>query len=376
MIYFDNSATTYPKPFSVNLSLMKGMSLFSFNSGRGGYQESLKAAEKIFEVRKQVAALFGAQAQNVVFTKNCTEALNIAIKGVAGLGDHLIISSLEHNSVSRITEYLSQKSYIDYDIAEFSYDSEKCLSNFTQLMKDNTKAVICTCASNVFGVTFPIRRLGQECQKRGILFIVDAAQAAGMTDIDICRDNIDILCCAGHKGLYGPMGSGVMIIKDSTAAQPLMHGGTGSLSLSQNQPEFLPDKFESGTLNNPGIIGLGEGISFIRQRGILQLYQHEIKLAEYLFEELTKNQYAELYTLSPSENGSMPIISFNYKDYSSEKTAALLAQQHICTRGGYHCAYLAHKSFHTLERGTVRLSLGAFNTMSECDKFLNVLKKV
>jgi selenocysteine lyase/cysteine desulfurase len=190
------------------------------------------------------------------------------------------------------------------------------------------------------------------------------------------RDNIDILCCAGHKALYGPMGTGFMIINTKCSVEPLMHGGTGSNSLLSSQPDFMPDRFETGTLNNPGIIGLGAGIDFVSNMGIKNIYDSEMKLCELLYDELKNIPEVELYTLSPTESKSLPIISFNYKNYSGEKTALLLADKGICTRGGYHCSYLAHRAFNTTDRGTVRISMGIHNTQRECIKMLNVLKNI
>ena len=376
MIYFDNGATSFPKPESVLRQTFNALKNYSFNSGRGGYSSSLKTAEKIYSVRSEIADMFGFEAENIVFTKNCSEALNMAIKGSVKQGDHIIISSLEHNSVFRVVHSLFLNDYADYDIAAFSFDEEETVSNFEKLIRNNTSVIVCMHSSNVFGVTFPIRQIGELCKKRGIRFIVDGAQGAGVADINAGRDNIDILCCAGHKCLMGPMGSGFMAIGENVFLKPLYEGGTGSNSLSPVQPDFSPDRYEVGTLNNSGIIGLGEGIKYIRKTGIDNIYSNELSLCSYLYDELSEMKSVSLYTPKPIINKSMPIISFNLKDYSSEKTASLLAEHNICTRAGFHCAPLAHKHFKTIRRGTVRLSLGLFNSENDCYRFMNVVKKL
>lgn len=376
MIYFDNSATTYPKPIQVIKQAYNALNHYSFNSGRGGYSQSIATAEKIYNVREKIGNMFNAEPENIVFTKNCTEALNIAIKGSVKKGNHMIISSLEHNSVSRVAEKLSSDGIIDYDLASFSFNEDETLENFRRLIRKNTTLIVCMHSSNVFGVCFPIAKIGELCRDNGIRFIVDAAQGAGVADIDMKRDNIDILCSAGHKCLYGPMGTGFMAVRSGLQLDTLFEGGTGSKSLSLYQPDFLPDRFEAGTLNNPGIIGLGEGIDFINKKGRDTIYSHEMKITQHLYNSLSKINTVKLYTDLPEKNKYMPIISFNLKDYSSEKTAALLNRYGICVRAGFHCSPLAHRHFGTLSTGTVRISPGYFNTEKECFGFVNVLKKL
>lgn len=376
MIYFDNGATTYPKPLSVNKKAFEALNKFSFNSGRGGYYQSISTAEKIFGVREKIADLVNASSENIIFTKNCTEALNMAIKGSVKKGDHIVISSLEHNAVSRPVDALNRQGIISYDIAPFSFDDEETVDNFKSLIKPDTKAVVCMHSSNVFGVTFPIRQIGELCKSRGIRFIVDGAQSLGAVNIDMKRDNIDILCAPGHKCLYGPMGTGFMAIGDGVTINTIIEGGTGSGSLNLTMPDFTPDKFEAGTLNNVGIIALGEGIDYINHIGVEKIYTHEMKCADTIYSLLSKNENVKLYTPPPALNKSMPIISFNYKDYSSERVAAYLGDNNICVRAGYHCSPLAHNHFNTTETGTVRISLGLFNTEKECYRFVNILKNL
>lgn len=375
MIYFDNAATTYPKPSSVLASAVLAMKKYSFNSGRGGYKESIKAGEMIYTVREKVASMFGFEPQNVAFTKNCTEALNMAIKGSVKSGDHIIISSLEHNSVSRVAEKLFDDGIIDYDIAKYSYNDDETVANFENLIKPNTTLVVCMHSSNAFGVTFPVAKIGKMCKLHGIRFVVDGAQGAGVADINAKRDNIDILCAPGHKCLLGAMGTGFIAVKDGLELSTVEEGGTGSNSMSLKQPDFLPDRLEAGTLNNSGIISLGKGIDYINSYGTEAIYNHEFSLMQHTYKALENINDVVLYTPFPERGKTMPIISFNFGDYSSEKTAAILAKNDICTRAGFHCTPLAHKHFGTTDRGTVRISFGMFNTVRDCDALINLVKK-
>lgn len=376
MIYFDNGATTYPKPMPVLNKAYFAMKYYSFNSGRSGYAQSLKAAKMIYDVREKTADMFNCSPENVVFTKNCTEALNYAIKGSVEHGGHIIISSLEHNSVARVAQKLSDDGVADYDIAEFSFDDDETVNNFERLIKSNTSAIVCMHSSNVFGVVFPITKIGKMCKKHGVRFIVDAAQSAGVIDIDMKRDNIDVLCCPGHKSLYGNMGTGFMCVCDGVKLSTVTAGGTGSDSLKLQQPDYMPDRFESGTLNNSGIISLGEGINFVNKTGIENIYTKEMHQAQNLYAMLSSIKGVKLYTPAPKYMKSVPIVSFNYKDKSSESVASYLADNDICVRAGFHCSPLAHRHFGTLKFGTVRVSLGAFNTDKECSKFYNIIKKM
>lgn len=376
MIYFDNAATSYPKPRNVISSVMPSVAKYSFNSGRGGYKQSLACAEMIYDVREKVADFFGFSPENIVFTKNCTEALNMAIKGSVKKGEHIIISSLEHNSVSRVVNKLQLDGVCTYDVADFSFDDEITLNNFSSLIKPNTSLVVCTHSSNAFGVSLPIAKIGSLCRKNGIRFIVDGAQGAGVADINAKRDNIDILCAPGHKCLYGLMGTGFMAIADGIKLDTLIQGGTGSSSLLLTQPEFSPDRYEAGTLNNVGIISLGRGIDFIRSVGREKIYEAELSLCEYMYDAFSNMDNVTLYTPAPRKNKTMPILSFNVNLMPSERTASVLGARGICVRSGYHCSPLAHRHFDTLQGGTVRISVGAFNVKKECITLVDVVKKL
>ena len=321
MIYLDNSATTNPKPQVVKNAVSKAMNYYSFNSGRGGYKESVNTSNMIFTVREKIADMFSFLPQNIAFVPNCTFALNYAIKGIAKPGDHFIISNLEHNAVVRPIYSLYEKGIISYDAAKFSYDKEETINNFKSLIKANTKAIVCMHASNVFGCVFPIKEIGKLAHDNGILFIVDAAQSAGVLDIDA-------------------------------------------------------DRLESGTLNNVAICGLAAGIDFVNSKKIDNIYNHEKSLMNMVYKEMSKNENVTLYTPDFKDAFSAPILSFNFKDYPSEKTASLLAQKNIATRAGFHCSKLAHEAFNTNERGTVRISPSVFTNFSECEIFINTLKKL
>lgn len=376
MIYFDNSATTNPKPLSVISAASFALKNFSYNSGRGGYKQSVNTSEKIYSVREKASRLLGYDTQNVIFTQNCTAALNMAIKGLVKKGDHILISNLEHNAVSRPVDALAKRGIITYNIFEYDYDEDVLIANIVSQIKPNTRIIVCTQASNVFGCVFPIERIGRIAKENGICFVVDAAQGAGVLELDYAQSGVDICCVAGHKGLYGPMATGIMAMAEGLTLDTIIEGGTGSSSLNLSQPDFNPDRFEAGSLNNSGIIGLGAGIDFVTRKGIKNIHKHEMNIVKGIYEGLRKNPNAVLYTPSPSSFRSAPIISFNYKDYSSEKTANLLASRGIATRAGLHCAPLAHKASGTAERGTVRISPSVFTTQNDCEIFLNTLKKL
>lgn len=375
MIYFDNAATTYPKPKSEKSKLLEAFENFSFNSGRGGYKESVKTASAIYETRQKCADFFNCKTpEKIVFTSGCTESLNTAIKGFAKENGHIIISCFEHNSVSRPVKKLCTEKNMHVSIAEYNKDTEETLKNFKSQIRSNTCLIVCTHASNAFGTVMPIYEIAKIAKENNIPFVADCAQTAGTLDVKI-NDNISAVCAPCHKGLYGTMGSGIMILGNDIP-DTLTEGGTGSSSANLNMPQQLPDKFESGTMNNLGIITLGSGLDFINSKGKENIYKYEIELCQMLHEELKKNSNAILYCEKPTKYKTAPIVSFNFKDYSSEKTAQLLADKNISVRGGLHCAPLAHRFYGTDTRGTVRISPSSFNKFSECEYFINTLKKL
>lgn len=377
MIYLDNGATTYPKPPEVikktNYALYNGA-----NPGRGGHKLAIKSSETVYKTRAAAADFFGLKdPANVIFSLNCTEALNIAIKGLLKKGDHVIISSLEHNAVLRPVEKL-KKSGITYSVGEVvEGDNDKTLSNFRECIKENTKLVVCTYASNVFGVKLPVESICALCHQYGILTCVDAAQAAGLIPINLSDSSIDYLCVAGHKGLYGPMGTGMLLINCDTIPDSLTEGGTGSNSDNFTQPQILPDKFESGTSNLIGIAGLDGGLNFVRKQGIKNIFKKEMYLILKAYRALKNNKRVILYTNEPDYINYVPVLSFNIKDIDCETVSRILSGKYnIATRAGLHCAPLAHKSYNTFDIGTVRIVPSVYTSENDINSFINAVYKI
>lgn len=370
MIYFDNSATTSPKPQNVINTVARAMNIYSVNPGRGGYKRSIDTSEMIFRVREKVADMFNAKSpENVIFTKNCTESINIAMQGIITAGDRFIISELEHNAVWRTAEMLKSRG-ADYDIAEVFEDDSDTLRSFESKIQSNTKAIICTHASNVSGEILPIYEIGKLCRKYNLRFIVDAAQTAGVLPIDMQKMNINSLCIASHKGLYAALGTGILI--SDAKPNPLIYGGTGSGSISHEQPNFTPDKYESGTLNVTGIASIGAGIDFVKSKP--HLYEHEKRFSQILHNELSKIEGVEIYTACDDRH--TPMITFNVNGKNSEEVASKLARRDIAVRAGLHCAPLAHKKLGTLNRGAVRATPSVFTTERQVRYFVSAVRQI
>jgi cysteine desulfurase family protein len=375
VIYLDNGATSFPKPLSVRQNVDISLKKFSANPGRSGHSLSLRAAKEIFECRKRLKEFFNVNSEEeIIFTENCTMALNTVIFGLLSEGDHVLISSMEHNSVTRPLESLKDKG-VTYSTFDYSYDDNETVDNVRNLIKPETKLVICTHASNVFGFRFPIERICALCHAYGILFCVDSAQSAGVFDIDVGTNQYDFVCMSGHKSLYGPMGTGVLILNNRNL-KPLLYGGTGTESVKKSQPEGLPEKFESGTQNMNGISGLKAGVDFVKNRGIKNIYNHEYKLAKRLFNGLANNRKVITYNKSFDYGKVAPVVSFNIDGVYSEDLVAKLNKYGIMTRGGLHCSPLAHTTMNTIENGTVRVVPGAFNTINDINYLLNVIRKL
>lgn len=376
MIYLDNAATTFPKPQSVLRTVNEAMSLYGANPGRGGHAMTLKAGRRVYETRQALADMFNCSSERVIFCDNCTTALNTAIRGSLKKGDHVIISSLEHNSVLRPVHAMQKEGLITYDVFFVQpLNDIKTLENLRALIKKNTAAVICTAVSNVFGTVLPVEEIGALLEERGITFIVDGAQAAGSRKLDMKKLRADVLCLPGHKGLMGPMGTGVLLFNEDTEISPLKYGGTGSGSMSPEQPDFYPDRLESGTVNLPGIAGLGAGVAFVNARGLDALSGHESELIQLLKEDLSVIRGAEVYGSMHSLRHTN-LLSFNMAGRHSEQVAELADKGGIALRAGYHCSYLAHKSYGTEKTGTVRVSLGPFNTKKDVKNLAFYLNKI
>lgn len=378
MIYLDNSATTYPKPPQVIRAVHEASSRYGFNPGRGGYRQSLKTAEKIYNVRTKAKEFFGVYDETgVIFTSGCTDALNTVIKGVLHKGDHVVISSLEHNAVVRPLYRLKEQGIITYSVAESGKNDEETLQNFREKINSHTRLMICTHASNVFGTRLPVERLCALAHSNGVLFCLDAAQSAGIFDIDLSRDGYDFVCCAGHKYLYGPMGIGLLLLGNDRIIDTLREGGTGSESSSFEMPRYYPDRMEAGTLNVPGIIGLGAGLSFVSRRGIDRIYRSESAWIRQLYRQLSSITSIKLYTEESKLDRNAPVLSFTVNGKDSEEIARILGESYdISVRGGLHCAPLAHQSMGTSETGTVRIAPSIFSTENDRLLLVNSLRKI
>lgn len=372
IINFDNAATTYPKPAEVKRAVMTAVDKYGGNAGRGGHQLAMRTSQAVFEAREAAASFFGAETENTVFTLNCTHALNMAIHGVMRDGGHIIVSHLEHNSASRPAAKLAMEKKITLSIAETYDDDYKTIESFRTLIKSDTKAIVCTIASNVTGQIMPYKQIAALCAQHNICFIADGAQACGVLDIKM-SDGINILCTAGHKGLYGITGTGLLISDGKFRIEPIIQGGTGSASSSLKQPEFLPDGLESGTMNIIGAVSLNAGIGFVKRTGTQKIYMHEDRICRRFIKELSNNDKITIYRNPQCRY--VPIVSFNIEDMLPETVAEKLAAEGYCLRSGFHCAALAHAQLGT-ENGTVRFAPSIFSREIDAVKLANSIKNI
>ncbi len=368
--YFDNAATSWRKPPEVLRALSDAAANAGGNPGRGGHPLAQRAGAVVFHARETAAAFFDAEPDRVVFTQNCTHALNLAIYGLLKKGDHVIISDLEHNSVARPVAALAERGVITYDIAAISEDDEETVSDFRRLIRSNTRAVICTLVSNVTGQILPFRRIAALCRDHGLVFIADGAQACGVIPVSM-SDGITLLCTAGHKGLYGSMGTGLLISDGTVTLRPLMQGGTGSLSNSLQQPDFLPDALEAGTVNVPGISALDAGMQWVSRKTLKQIHAYETALCNRFLAGLRRIPDCEIFR---NENAAYaPLVSFRLTRESPSETGQRLADQGFCLRAGLHCAPLAHRKLGTQDTGTVRFAPSVMNSAAEVDACLRCI---
>lgn len=374
MIYLDNAATTSPKPIVVTQALLEGVKM-SANPGRGGHDMSVRASFEVFETRKALSDFFSLKKpENVIFTSNCTQSLNMAINGLIPENSHVICSDLEHNSVIRVLEKLKREGKLTYSIAKTFESDIETVRSFEKEINSKTSAVVCVHSSNVFGNILPIEKIGAMCRKRNLIFIVDAAQSAGVIPIDMDKCGISALCVPGHKGLYGSMGTGALLLENEKI-KPLIVGGTGNESSSPIQPEGLPERLESGTVNLPGIMSLKAGVQFVRNIGCDRIHRYEKALCGELCEFLMNDKRFEIFSPVHCLN-TTAVISFRHRNMHSEETADYLNSCGICVRAGYHCSYLAHKSRGSEDSGLVRVSPGMFNNEIHIKKLINCLNKI
>lgn len=371
IVNFDNAATTFPKPVSVKNAVNSAVAQLT-SPGRGGHRLGMKTSEMVYSARETVAEFFGGEPENVVFTYNCTYALNMAIQGIMINGGHLIISGMEHNSVARPATTLADSGKISLSIAEVFPETEKTVESFRRLIRKDTKAIVCTVASNVTGQLMPILELAELCKSRNIALIADCAQGAGTIDIKLTQ-GINIICTAGHKGLYGITGTGLLVSDGKYPITPIIQGGTGSGSRNLEQPTLLPEALESGTAGVVGIMSVKAGIEFVKKIGINRIFTHEDKLCQRFTTELEKNPKVTVYRHKSAKYA--PIVSFNTEGYSSEAVAEILAEKGYCLRAGFHCSALAHSALGT-ENGTVRFSPSVFSREEDVIALANLINSI
>ena len=366
MIYFDSAATTLQKPPEVAAALSRAATHLS-SVGRGGHPAAMAAADAVFRCRTLAGRLFAAEPEQVVFTMNATHGLNIAIRSLVRPGDRVVISGFEHNAVVRPLHALGAQIVI---AGQKLFDPADTLECFARLLTPDTRAAVCTCISNVFGYILPVREIASLCRERGIPLILDASQAAGALDVRLTESGVRFIAMPGHKGLYGPQGTGILLCADG--GDPLLQGGTGSNSADPEMPDFLPDRLEAGTHNVCGIAALAEGISFVLRKTPQRILTHEQRLAASARGALTRMPEVHVFAGTPQAG----VLSFATEKLDCEEAARLLADAGVAVRAGLHCAPTAHESAGTLERGTVRLSFSAFNSETEVRRFADICGKV
>ena len=373
MVYLDNAATTYPKPRSVYQAWGRAMTRYGANPGRAGHAMSMETSQAVFASRMKCAEFFGAEPENTVFTLNCTHALNQAVKGLFRPGAHYVVSDIEHNAVIRPVHALTSRG-ASYSLFETSPDTAATVRSAAEAIRPETVALVCTAAGNVTGQLLPIMELAALCRRKKICFIVDAAQGAGLLPLSL-KDGINIICTAGHKGLYGPMGTGLMLTDGKYELKSLIEGGTGSASESLEQPDFLPDRFESGTINTPGTIALGAGVDFVRQKTPQRIRMHETALCRSVCAQLRRIPGIRVYsTIDDQPELYAPVVSFAIGGVPSAEASSELSKMGFYMRGGLHCAPLAHKKLGTLEEGTVRFAPSAFTTFDEVNALARAIR--
>ncbi|MGA9174447.1 MAG: aminotransferase class V-fold PLP-dependent enzyme [Thermoactinomyces sp.] len=374
MIYLDNAASTWPKPPKVSDAVKKAIDEFGANPGRGGHQLAVKASQTIEETRRKLAQLFGVRDPNhLLFCYNTTHALNMAIKGILRPGDHVIITGWEHNAVARPVYWLEKEAKVHVTVVDGQDERVDWPSLVKEQIRAETRMMITIHGSNVTGEVLPIVEIGEIAKKHGIIYLVDAAQTAGLLSFHLDEMPIDMVAFPGHKSLFGPQGTGGLYVNPEVPLHPLIQGGTGNRSEEVEQPLDRPYGYESGTPNTPGIAGLGAGIDFIIQTGLTEIYQHEYELTRQLWEGL---QTIEGVSVLTSSVPALPIVSFNMENVDGIEVATILDQHYqIAVRAGFHCAALKHRSLKT-EHGAVRVSPGYFNTKEQIDAFIDAIREI
>lgn len=373
MIYFDNAATSFPKPRTTVEAANTVFTRYGANPGRGGHNMAMETSKMVYMARERLCGLLGGdKPENVVFTQNCTQALNMAIKGCLRAGDHAVISSMEHNSVLRPLEALRAQGLVEYDIAQVDpVDSARTVENFRALLRPRTRLVCCVHGSNVFGTIQPVEALCAMAHDHGALFLMDAAQTAGVLDIDLRVLPADFVCLACHKGLYAPTALGALVVGTEEELQTFIEGGSGSLSALLEMPPFLPDRLEAGTVNTTGIAGLLGGLRFVCAHTTVGLYREEMAVTKIIYDGLSRMCGTVLYN-----RPALPVLSFGIEGMTGEAVTAALAARGFALRGGLHCSPLAHRTMGTFETGTARVGVGAFNTRRQAFELIHAVECV
>lgn len=377
-IYFDNGSTSWPKAPKVGEAMARLLMQGAFNINRGNYEEAYEVEGMVLETREKLAKLFHAKdSRNVIFTPGVTYSLNYFMKGFLKSKDHVIVTGLEHNGVMRPLEQMKSIG-VEISIAKVDEEGNLDLDDVESQIRASTKAILSTHASNVCGTVMPIYEIGQLCKKYNLFFAVDTAQTAGTLEIDMQKCEIDFLAFTGHKGLLGPQGIGGFVISEELDEKmtPLIAGGTGSESDSLIQPENLPDKYESGTMNLPGIIGLHAALSYLEETGIDAIHKKKMELTEYFLERIKEVPSARIVGRKDTKN-RVAVVSLDFSPIDNAVVAFELEQAcGVMTRVGLHCAPIAHKSLHTFPQGTVRFAFSASNTKEEIDQCIETLKEL
>jgi cysteine desulfurase family protein len=375
-LYLDNAASSHPKPEAVYLAADDALRNIGANPGRSGHKPAMKASQKITGTRSLLSRLFEIGDPNrIVFTANATEAINLGLKGLLNPGDHVITSSMEHNSVVRPLRFLETLG-VKLTFVPCTSLGQINIRTIEKAIRKNTRLIVLTHASNVTGGIMPIGEAADLAHKNGAFFMVDAAQTAGLIPISVAEMGIDLLAAPGHKGLLGPQGTGFLYIGPHISLRPLKEGGTGSQSELESQPDFLPDRMESGTMNTPGLAGLGAGVEFLLHQGLESIRGREISLSRMIWNELKQIQKIQLYGPDQAEDRTST-ISFNIAGLNPSAAASIFDTAYdVALRAGLHCAALAHGTLKTLPEGTIRVSPGFFNTEKEIDFFLEAVKGI
>lgn len=376
MIYLDNASTTFPKPEEVITSIEKALREGYGNPGRSAGMSG-KVNNILGETRELISEFINApEKDRIIFTYSATDSLNLAIKGFLKEGQHVITTELEHNSVLRPLKFLEISGVIELTIVEADETGRIQPEAIQKEIKENTALIVTTHASNVTGIIVPIEKIGLIAAKNNIRYLVDASQSIGMLEIDVQKMNIDMLAFPGHKNLFAPAGTGGLYIKSDINLEAFRHGGTGVLSETLLQPEEFPYKYESGTNNLLGITGLNAGIKFIQSQGINNIRNHEQKLFQFMVNEIRSIPGINIYGDLDAEN-KLSVASINIEGMNPKEVGQILSNEyHIISRAGLHCAPLVHNAMGTGKHGTVRLSIGYFNTMEDVDYAVEILKKI